>query len=457
MLGKTRRFFAPHLKEKHSHSNQLSNLFTCEPDLVYMTSDSYEIETSTMPNPQKSPKSMDFDSYDEHSFAKGVSESHGNGSSYLSDHAVWTFIEFDSPMQKNKKKISTRQIVHQYDLKNTVPHIHIEQAEKTPNHNRTKGSIKAALEYFRTRKKIVYKMQELNSKYPRISIHNSMNSSGKKCKPNDVSCKVTTPTTTSSSTQSLSDCDNDDYSFWNDLNINECALNDFNLRYSRRSEIPSHGMMQSISMSEMSMLPCNPNQSHLRVSYWAEQNKRSYMEDRFIVDGVGAISFKGRAKNNINEIEPATVFAVFDGHAGALASQYCSDFFSSYLCTRARPFFFEDVPMALKKTFISLDKDFISTGNNDGTTACVALVIGKKKVICANAGDSRAIVVRSDGSIASLSNDHKPNSPAENRRIHELGGRVLHMGMGTWRLEGRLSVSRSIGDVSLKPYVSASE
>jgi serine/threonine protein phosphatase PrpC len=107
----------------------------------------------------------------------------------------------------------------------------------------------------------------------------------------------------------------------------------------------------------------------------------------------------------------------------------------------------------MKNAFVTIDEDFVNTGQTDGTTACAVSIVGGRRVVCANAGDSRAIVVRRDGSIVRLSRDHKPGIPDETRRISELGGRVIYW--GRWRVEGLLAVSRSIGDASLKPYITA--
>ena len=52
-----------------------------------------------------------------------------------------------------------------------------------------------------------------------------------------------------------------------------------------------------------------------------------------------------------------------------------------------------------------------------------------------------------------MSLDHKPSREDEAKRIHELGGKVVLWGQ--WRVQGILAVSRSFGDVSLKPYVTA--
>lgn len=149
---------------------------------------------------------------------------------------------------------------------------------------------------------------------------------------------------------------------------------------------------------------------------------------------------------------PITWLAVFDGHGGAAASQFCSDWLSSYV--RKNEFFPDRLPLAMETAFEKLDADFVSSGNLDGSTACACAVVGDSKVICSNAGDSRAIIVKRDGSFVPLSHDHKPGRNDETKRINDLGGRVIYW--GRWRVEGVLAVSRSIGDAKLKPYVTAS-
>ena len=101
---------------------------------------------------------------------------------------------------------------------------------------------------------------------------------------------------------------------------------------------------------------------------------------------------------------------------------------------------------------VQIDSDFVSAGHFDGTTACAVTIVGKQ-VICCNAGDSRAIIVKRDGTFVALSQDHKPDRQDESKRINDLGGRVIHW--GRWRVEGVLAVSRSIGDARMKPYVTA--
>jgi protein phosphatase PTC2/3 len=66
------------------------------------------------------------------------------------------------------------------------------------------------------------------------------------------------------------------------------------------------------------------------------------------------------------------------------------------------------------------------------------------RIICANAGDSRA-VLSAAGVAHPLSHDHKPDNPEELVRIRAAGGFV------EWnRVNGNLALSRAIGDFDFK-------
>jgi hypothetical protein len=71
-----------------------------------------------------------------------------------------------------------------------------------------------------------------------------------------------------------------------------------------------------------------------------------------------------------------------------------------------------------------------------GCTAVVALLAGKKLFV-ANAGDSRAVMMRNGEGVA-LSEDHKPNQDRELNRITTAGGYVNAVG----RVNGNLNLSR---------------
>ncbi|KAL3779133.1 hypothetical protein ACHAW5_006933 [Stephanodiscus triporus] len=199
------------------------------------------------------------------------------------------------------------------------------------------------------------------------------------------------------------------------------------IQYSLRTAVGDGSVRQRNSHSLMDRRPLRPN---------------GY---RFVIEHIGSTS-----RENENP-KPISLLAVFDGHGGSAASQFCSDWLSSYI-RKKNDHFPDNIALAVKSAFTKIDSDFVSSGLFDGTTACAVTIAGKR-VTCCNSGDSRAIIVKRDGSAVSLSEDHKPDRSDETKRINDLGGRVIHW--GRWRVEGVLAVSRSIGDAKLKPYVTA--
>lgn len=183
------------------------------------------------------------------------------------------------------------------------------------------------------------------------------------------------------------------------------------------------------------------NDVHYAVSYWTVQGGRPYQEDRHSErKGLGA--------------KDSCLYGVFDGHGGHNAAEFCrSNMIDNVLADSE---FLEDVPGALYRAFMKTDADFVEYGKRrgvvDGTTA-VVVAIHNNKIHVANAGDSRAILIQRGGKVKSLSFDHKPSREDEGKRIRDLGGRVIFW--GRWRVEGILAVSRGIGDVRLKPYVTS--
>ena len=126
------------------------------------------------------------------------------------------------------------------------------------------------------------------------------------------------------------------------------------------------------------------------------------------------------------------------------------------LVTRSSSFQGKDLVKALKQAFHDCETEFIQIagreGLRDGTTAVVALVQDDALTI-AHVGDSRGVLCRKNGQALALTQDHKPELPEEKRRIEALGGFVSYL--GCWRAMGILAMSRALGDLFLKPYVSA--
>ncbi|CAK9051196.1 unnamed protein product [Durusdinium trenchii] len=86
-----------------------------------------------------------------------------------------------------------------------------------------------------------------------------------------------------------------------------------------------------------------------------------------------------------------------------------------------------------------------------GCTAAICLV-QVESILVANVGDSR-VVLSQRGQAVPLSEDHKPNLPRERERIERAGGVVEQQQAGpltTFRINGNLNLSRSIGDLDYK-------
>ncbi|XP_074212407.1 protein phosphatase 1F isoform X1 [Camelus bactrianus] len=109
---------------------------------------------------------------------------------------------------------------------------------------------------------------------------------------------------------------------------------------------------------------------------------------------------------------------------------------------------------ALRAAFGRTDEMFLRKAKREqlqsGTTGVCALITGKTLHV-AWLGDSQVVLVQ-QGQVVKLMEPHRPERQDEKDRIEALGGFVSHM--DCWRVNGTLAVSRAIGDIFQKPYVS---
>jgi serine/threonine protein phosphatase PrpC len=161
---------------------------------------------------------------------------------------------------------------------------------------------------------------------------------------------------------------------------------------------------------------------------------------------------------NLGGVRGNYLFGVCDGHGtnGHEVSAYVKQKLPLYLAEE----FTTDYIIA--EAFKQVDRE-LRAGPIDvrlsGTTCCVTLIKGKN-LVCANCGDSRAVLARLEDRWRpiDLSTDHKADSPEENKRIIQAGGRAepyydaAGAPLGPHRvwlaakdLPG-LAMSRSIGD-----------
>ncbi|XP_071557978.1 uncharacterized protein [Temnothorax nylanderi] len=197
--------------------------------------------------------------------------------------------------------------------------------------------------------------------------------------------------------------------------------------------------------SRLALLP--PPSSTPQVTVGAIKNSRRKMEDRHMILHDLNTMF------NIQDDTIVDYYAVFDGHGGQDAAAYCATHLHQYLVESVH--YPTDPERALRDAFLTTDAQFIAKSStqklNGGTTVVCALLINKKLYI-AWVGDSMASLV-TRGNVKQLVNPHRPMREDETERIHNMGGAVVHC-MGVLRVNGLLSISRAIGDVPYKPYIS---
>lgn len=164
------------------------------------------------------------------------------------------------------------------------------------------------------------------------------------------------------------------------------------------------------------------------------QGWRLKMEDKHIACAIGNSS-------------TSHSFAVLDGHGGAAVAEFASINLPKIL---AKSDSRSSLNTVLSRAFEEVDTRLlkVNVGNEEGCTA-VCVVLDGTHLVCANAGDSRAILVRKNGEVIALSTDHKPADKWEKNRILAAGGTVDLMGP-QYRVCGNLNLSRALGDLKYK-------
>ncbi|KAK6333445.1 Protein phosphatase 2C 1 [Orbilia javanica] len=173
-------------------------------------------------------------------------------------------------------------------------------------------------------------------------------------------------------------------------------------------------------------------------------------------------------------------FAVFDGHAGTFAADWCGKKLHHLLedCIR-RNKDNKSMPELLDQTFMNVDKELKDLPvKNSGCTAVCAVLKWEDRTIdsgsdsagdqspsskkhptekkptkrvrmlyTANVGDARIVLCRS-GKALRLSYDHKGSDENEGKRVANAGGLILNN-----RVNGVLAVTRALGDSYIKELV----
>ena len=166
--------------------------------------------------------------------------------------------------------------------------------------------------------------------------------------------------------------------------------------------------------------------------------------------------------NNENKNDDFYFFGVYDGHGGSGCSLYLKNNLHKLVKNFSKD--------SIKEAINEIEERFLknealdSKGElKDQSGSCgIIAMIQKNKCIIANVGDSRLIIFKNK-ELSFCTEDHKPGTKLEKERITKAGGKVYQTPSLfplyqngkeieiPWRvLPGRLSVSRTFGDIEAK-------
>lgn len=181
------------------------------------------------------------------------------------------------------------------------------------------------------------------------------------------------------------------------------------------------------------------------AAVYAIQGRREHMEDRFSV-----------LTDSVNRSHPS-IFGIYDGHGGEAAAEYLKTHLPEVLRQQLQSYEKEkensilSYPTILEQQILNVDKEMLeklSISYDEAGTTCLVALLSDKELIVANVGDSRGVLCDKDGNAIPLSHDHKPYQLKERKRIKKAGGFISFN--GSWRVQGILAMSRSLGDYPLK-------
>jgi serine/threonine protein phosphatase PrpC len=191
------------------------------------------------------------------------------------------------------------------------------------------------------------------------------------------------------------------------------------------------------------------------IQQYSLQGKRPSNEDKHTIIQ--------NLTNENKDISPINFIGLYDGHGGVGVSKFMSENLHKCYVTPC----FNDIYQSggryhnhTHKTFDylqnKLNKEHPSIAKKSGSTVLAVTQYNYNgnsfDMSIANLGDCRAVLCNKYNIPIQLTKDHKPNSFEERQRIEQMGGNIKFDGYD-WRV-GDLSLSRAMGDIDNKPYVS---
>lgn len=189
------------------------------------------------------------------------------------------------------------------------------------------------------------------------------------------------------------------------------------------------------------MMEVNLEGFHYAVS--SRKGRREFMEDTH------------KAMVNVLGHSQQAFFGVFDGHGGRNAAAFAAENIGQNIVDAMIGMEDETADIleqAVRAGYLITDAGFLKQEVGSGT-ACVTALIINGNLVVSNAGDCRAVISR-DGASEALTCDHRAGREDERQRIENLSG-IVDLRHGVWRVQGSLAITRAIGDLHMKEWITA--
>lgn len=163
------------------------------------------------------------------------------------------------------------------------------------------------------------------------------------------------------------------------------------------------------------------------------------------------LGLRNKMEDSIIIRDDLNLYAICDGHGGPNTAKFASIKISDLFDEKIKKglYQYDTAIKFVSDIFNQTEKELERMNLQDGSTLCLSFVCknndGNRKIVTANIGDSRALIVRSDGKSRELTKDHKPTMRSEFERVHNEFGKLNKEN----RIDGVLAVARSLGDYSV--------
>ena len=172
-------------------------------------------------------------------------------------------------------------------------------------------------------------------------------------------------------------------------------------------------------------------------------------EDKYKSGYSEFLGLRNSMEDSILLRDDLNLYAICDGHGGTAVAKFASILISDHFEKEIKNYSYEKASDFVIQIVNESIEKIMKMGLNDGSTLCLAFLCAKennRKIITAHLGDSRAMIVRSNGEARELTKDHKPFMRKEFERVQNEFGCVSKDD----KIDGILSVSRTIGDLTVQ-------